>query len=162
MSDSNGNAPRSFDELEAETTFTEVIDGFHFRMVEPSLTQMAARGVLPPGLLLPGPEGAAAGTNDVRAHLLFDEKMQDALLEKSLIAPRVWAGDETACPDGRRPICLLGRFRDRLIVALLSRLFGSEAVRGAAFRGEERTGGQDSPAGEAVGANAVGGPGAPD
>ncbi len=67
--------------------------------------------------------------------VLLDEKAQDALLLSSLVEPKVG----TDIPD----LAALGKHRDTLILAILNRLSGVEAVDAARFPGEAPAGEPD-------------------
>lgn len=154
MSETNGTPARSFDDLDTVSSFEIVLDGFHFRLIEPSVIQLAARGVIPPGLLV-GPAARAEGAEALQ-HVILDEKLQDNLLVTSLLEPRLWAGDPAECPDGMKPLRVIGKYRDALILGLLARLYDTTVVRGAAFRSEQEGNGDARAAtGQGVGADAV-------
>ena len=133
---------RAWSELQESTTFDVESDGFTFTCVEPSVLRLTALGVLPPSLVLgDGGKGVRAGVaaNPVE-RLLLDEKTQDALLRASILSPKL---------DDEVPFHALGKHRDTIILAILNRLSGVEAVDAARFPGE-------APAGVASGADGEG------
>jgi len=137
---------RAWSELAAETTFKVEADGFTFILVEPSVLKLTALGVLPPSLVLgTGRGGAAAGAGssaNTVEKLLLDENAQDALLTSSLVSPKIGTDVE---------IQTLGKYRDTLILAILNRLSGVEAVASVQFPGEAPAGESDRSDGEGVG-----------
>lgn len=131
--------PRPWSELLDESRFVEDIDGFRYVIAEPSALQLAARGVVPPGMLTGKGGDEADGTR-----IVVDETVQNGLLESSLIEPRVCAACQHECEHGKLPIGHVAKHRDRLVLAILSRLYDTQVVRGAAFRdgeGPRRDGG---------------------
>lgn len=122
--------PRPWSELEAESRFTVELDGFAFVLAEPSALQLAARGVIPPAAVT-GKAGTEPGGG---SKLVMDESVQNGLLESSLIEPRVCAACTKVCEHEMVPIAHISRQRDRLVLAILNRLFDTEVVRGARFR----------------------------
>ena len=131
---------RSWSELEAETTFEVAVDGFVYKLTEPSVLQLVAKGFVPAALAT----GLAEGSDRFRvvgeSKFLIDEKMQDAMLLAYVYEPALWAGKVADCPEGSVPLVRIGRHRDDLVAAILTRVFQSPEIRGAAFRGEGRNG----------------------
>lgn len=149
------NAPgRSWSELEGQTTFRLEVDGFHFLLAEPSVTQMLARGYVPQALVF-GQQQQRNGSGPPEAKFLVDEKTQDHLILSHVIEPVLWDGSGEQ-PEGSVPLARLGRFRDRIINAIFDRIFNAEIVRGAAFRGGEGSGPESDPGSEGVGPDAGG------
>ena len=146
---------RAWSELAEHTHFdVEIGDGFPpVVCVEPSVLKLTALGVLPPSLVLGtqrggAPAGAAGNTVE---KLLLDEKAQDALLKSSIISPVI--GGEVELAD-------LGKYRDTIILAILNRLSGVEAVASAQFPGEASAGEPDRSDGTGDGDASVAGAGA--
>ena len=137
---------RAWSELAAETTFEVEADGFTFVCVEPSVLRLTALGVLPPSLVLgDGGKGVRAAASNPVERLLLDEKTQDALLRASILSPKL---------DEEVPFHALGKHRDAIILAILNRLSGVEAVDAARFPGEAPAGESDRADGEGDGAAA--------
>ena len=150
------NAPgRSWSELEGQTTFGLEVDGFIFKLAEPSVTQMLARGYVPQALVFGQQRNGAVQSGPPEAKFLVDEKTQDHLILSHVIEPVLWDGKGDQ-PEGSVPLARLGRFRDRIINAIFDRIFNAEIVRGAAFRGEQGSGPESDPGGEGVGSDGRG------
>ena len=147
---------RSWSELEAETTFEVECDGFIYKLAEPSVLQLVAKGFVPAALAT----GLAEGSDRLRvvgeSKFLIDEKMQDAMLLAYVYEPALWAGKVADCPEGSVPLVRIGRHRDQLVAAILTRVFQSPEIRGAAFRGEGRNGTAPVARGKGKRANADG------
>jgi hypothetical protein len=142
-------------EFTERNTFEIEVDGAMFRCARPSGAQLVARGVLPPALILNKIDRGSPEMNGDRHRVLLDEKAQDALLDAVLIEPKIWDGDFAACPEGMVPRRALASVRDVLVVTILSQLYDTEVVRGAAFRDGEGGGGPDEPGGDEAGPDRV-------
>lgn len=126
-----------------DRTFTVEVDGASFLCGKPSGTQLVAKGVLPPAIVMGRIDPAQARMNGDRNRVLLDEKAQDALLDAVLIKPRIWDGEFDACPEDAVPRRALASVRDVLVVTILAQLYDVDIVRGAAFRGQVTDGGDD-------------------
>ena len=146
------NAPgRPWSELEDETVFELDLDGFKYRLAEPSIMQLLARGFVPQALVFGG--HAAANGTAPEIKFLADEKVQDQMILTHVVEPVLWAGPVEECPAGQVPLARIGRHRDQIINAVLGKVFDSKLVRGVAFRGEGGPEPEASPGGESVGAD---------
>lgn len=129
-------APRPWSELEAHSRFELVIDGFKYVIREPSVMQLLAKGFIPQTLVLPGNRQNGAAPGEVKISFLADEKMQDQMVLAHVIEPRLVADKDADTASGDIPFSWIGRHRDQIVNAILSRIFDTELARGAAFRGE--------------------------
>ncbi len=137
-------APRPWSDLEGSTSFEVGIDGYVYKLTEPSVLQLVAKGFVPAALVI-GQAGGQASSSVAQSKFLIDEATQDAMLLTYVVEPALYKGPIADCPEGSVPLVRIGRHRDTLINAILSRLFDAELTRGAAFRGIEGDGVAVSP-----------------
>lgn len=128
-------APRPWSELQAESRFELVIDGFKYVIREPSVMQLLAKGFIPQALVVPNPRRDAA-QGEVKISFLADEKMQDQMILAHVVEPHLVADADADTASGDIPFSWIGRHRDQIVNAILGRVFETEIARGAAFRGE--------------------------
>lgn len=134
-------APRPWSDLEGSTTFeVRTEDGFVYKLIEPAILQLVAKGFVP-AALIPGIDAGSDRSKIVgQSKFLIDEKMQNEMILSHVIEPVLWAGAVADCPEGSVPLVRIGRHRDLIVAKILDRLFSDVTIRGAAFRGKERDG----------------------
>ena len=129
-------APRPWSELEEKSRFDLVIDGFKYVIREPSVLQLLAKGFVPQALVV-GSAGGVSRPGEVKLSFLSDEVMQDQMILAHVIEPHLVPDAEAGALSGDVPLSWIGKHRDEIVNAILSRLFDTEITRGAAFRGKE-------------------------
>lgn len=121
-----------------------------------SIDKLAARAVLPPGVIdseTAGEAGAAVGKDPATIARIID-----AVLAAGLLNPPIWEGPDDECPDDHILISDLGADRLEAFECVMRNSEVSAAlVRGVAFRpGESDPGGSDRPDGDEAGNDGAG------
>lgn len=149
--------PRPWSELKEVTTWSEEIDGFQYRLKEPSIVRLMGKGVVLPSVEIKEGRVISRAPNGQEKTFYLNEKEQEIVLRDCVVEPALHEGKGEP-KHGAIDISDLGSHADVLVISIIKRIYGGALVRAATFRGGEREGevgaadgegGVDVPAGRA-------------
>lgn len=134
------DTPRSWSELDDATSWTETIDGFAYRLREPSVVRLLGKGIELPVVAVEDGRAVSRNARGEEKAFYLSEKEQREVLADCLIEPVI--GKDVPSLDS------LGSHADILVIAIIKRIYGGALVRAASFRREEGEGAVDRADGE--------------
>lgn len=140
-------APRPWSELKNETTWTEEIDGWVYRLRDPSVTRLMGKGVVLPSVEIKDGRVISRTPSGQEKTFYLTDKEQEIVLRDVLVEPVIYDGKGEA-PEGAIRFLDMGSHADVLVISVIKKIYGGALVRAATFRGEQPEGPVGAPDGE--------------